>query len=90
MTSMKALLLTASVVTLIGAAAATGASAAVVCNNAGDCWHTDNPGHYDPSLGIVVHPDDWYFHQHWDGDHHWRDYHEGAGYYRGGLWIALP
>jgi len=36
------------------------------------------------------HPDDWYFHRHWDGgDRHWRDYHEGHGYYRGGVWITL-
>jgi hypothetical protein len=36
-------------------------------------------------------PDDWYFHQHWDGDRdrHYRDYHEGRGYYKGGVWVQL-
>jgi len=66
------------------------AAARVVCNSAGDCWHTDQRGGYPPSLGIQVHPDDWYFHQHWDGgDRHYRDYHEGRGYYRSGVWINL-
>lgn len=69
--------------------AATSASAAVVCNAAGDCWHTDHRYHYDPGLGIVVHPDDWYFHQHWDDRHHMRDYHDGRGYYRNGIWIPF-
>ena len=73
-------------------ATAAPAAARVVCNNEGDCWHTD--GDYAPSVpGITfnVHPDDWYFHQHWEGDkdHHYRDYHDGHGYYRGGVWIQL-
>ena len=67
---------------------ATAASARVVCNSAGDCWHTDANEHY-PGAGYVYHPDDWYFHQTWDANHHWRDYHTGRGYYRGGLWITL-
>jgi hypothetical protein len=87
---MKKLLLTASAITLLGAALATSASAYVYCNANGECWHSDADGHYDANLGITVHPDDWYFHQHWDADHHWRDYHDGRGYYRNGLWIALP
>ena len=69
---------------------ATSASAYVACNRDGDCWHTEKrvtaPGvHFD------YHPDDWYFHQHWDNDrdHHFRDYHEGRGYYKGGVWITL-
>ena len=70
-------------------AAAAPASAYVACN-AGECWHTERrvtaPGvHFD------YHPDDWYFHQHWDADrdHHWREYHEGRGYWRDGVWITL-
>lgn len=79
-----------------GAAATIALSAApafaeVVCNRDGDCWHTDHRYNYEPNLGIVVHPDDWYFHQRWDRDdrRHWRDYHEGRGYYRGGVWIPF-
>jgi hypothetical protein len=66
------------------------ASAYMACNReGGDCWHTEAkvraPGaHFD------YHPDDWYFHQKWDGgDRHYRDYHEGRGYYKGGVWITL-
>jgi hypothetical protein len=77
----------------IGALAATAgsASARVVCNSEGDCWHTDQKVKYPPTLGVTIHPDDWYFHQDWahDNDHHYRDYHEGRGYYKGGLWITL-
>ena len=62
-------------------ATASGASAYIVCNRAGDCWHS----HYRPAYGpgYVNHPDDWYFHRTWDGDrdHHWRqDWHDGRGY----------
>ena len=65
------------------------ASAYMACNRDGDCWHTDSRPRA-PGIKFDVHPDDWYFHQHWDADHHWRDYHDGRGYYRNGLWIALP
>ena len=91
---MKRILTGAATAALLGLGAlaftAGSASAYVVCNSAGDCWHTDQRGGYPPSLGIQVHPDDWYFHQHWDGgDRHYRDYHEGRGYYRSGVWINL-
>jgi hypothetical protein len=70
------------------AASTQGASAYVVCNRDGDCWHTEQrvraPGaHFD------YHPDDWYFHQRWDADRHFRDYHRDRGYWRGGVWITL-
>jgi hypothetical protein len=72
------------------AATATTASAYVACNRDGDCWHTDARPR-TPGVRFDVHPDDWYFHQHWDADkdHHYRDYHEGRGYYRGGVWVTL-
>jgi hypothetical protein len=74
-----------------GALAATAgtASARVVCNAEGDCWHTDQNVRYPRGFGVQVHPDDWYFHQHWDDTHHYRDYHDGRGYYKGGVWITL-
>ena len=84
---------TAALALLMGAgalvAASAPASARVVCNRDGDCWHTENaPG--VPGVRFETHPDDWYFHQHWDGaDRHYRDYHEGRGYYRSGVWITL-
>jgi hypothetical protein len=67
------------------------AAARVVCNNTGDCWHTDSAPARVPGIQFNVHPDDWYFHQTWEGnnDRHYRDYHEGRGYYRSGVWITL-
>jgi hypothetical protein len=74
-------------VSVLGASAG-GASAYVVCNGAGECWHTDHRYRYDQNLGIQYHRDDWYFHNDWahDKNRHWRDYHPGRGYYRGGVW----
>lgn len=79
---------------MIGASAmlamAAPASAYIACNRAGDCWHTES--HYaPPGVAFQFHPDDWYFHRHWDDDHryHWRGYREGRGYWRGGVWITL-
>jgi len=68
---------------------ATTASAYVVCNNFGDCWHTDHRDHFANGIIVQYHPDDWYFHQDWghDNNHHWRDYHNGRGYYRNGVWV---
>jgi hypothetical protein len=82
------LILAASALALLGTAGS--ASAYVACSHDGDCWHTDQRVHA-PGVTFAYHPDDWYFHQHWDNDrdHHFRDYHEGRGYYRNGVWITL-
>ena len=69
--------------------ATTGAaSARMVCNSSGDCWHTEGNYHY-PGTGYTNHNDDWYFHQQWNDQRHYRDYHEGRGYYKSGLWIGF-
>ena len=84
--------------TVIGIGAMTAlaapASAYIACNRDGDCWHTES--HYRaPGVRFNYHPDDWYFHRHWnaeryDGErYHYRDYHEGRGYYRGGVWVTF-
>lgn len=90
---LKKLLLTAATAgTLaIGALAASSltASAYIVCDRDGDdCWYSDARYHA-PGVHFDYHPDDWYFHQHWDRDHHWHDYREGRGYWRNGVWITL-
>ena len=94
MFSAKKATSTAAFALLIGAGAllatAGTASARVVCNAQGDCWHTDTAPARVPGIQFNVHPDDWYFHQKWDNsDRHYRDYHEGRGYYKGGVWITL-
>jgi hypothetical protein len=88
---MKLIVLTTVLATLSAgtlALSAVSAKAYTVCNRAGECWHADARYKYHEP-GIVVHPDDWYFHQDWDhGDHHWRhEEHRDRGYYRNGVWI---
>ena len=91
---LKRLALTASAAALLAfgglVASSVAANAYVACNRDGDCWHTDSRD-LAPGIRFDFHPDDWYFHRHWDSDRerHWRDYHEGRGYYRGGVWITL-
>ena len=91
---MKKFIAAAATAAVLGmgcvALSATAASARVVCNADGDCWHTDRV-YNAPGVHFTTHPDDWYFHQDWerDHDHHWRGYHEGRGYWRGGVWIPL-
>ena len=66
------------------------AAARVICNAEQDCWHTDGAAPRVPGVQFNQHPDDWYFHQSWEGsDRHYRDYHDGRGYYRSGVWITL-
>ena len=72
---------------LIGAGAlalgASTASAAIVCNDDGDCWHTKTTYTYPPSVKLHVHEDNWKW---GDGDKmRWRE-HEGRGYWHGGDW----
>ncbi len=68
------------------AAGATTASAAVVCNREGFCWHVRHPYAYRPEFGIVVHPDNW----RWGPNEHynWRE-HRGRGYWRNGVWVRF-
>jgi hypothetical protein len=91
MIAIKKILKSASVAALvsIGTLGPIGsASAYVACNREGDCWHTESRN-FDKHLGIVIHPDDWYFHQTWKSDRRFRDFHAERGYYRGGIWIKL-
>lgn len=68
------------------AVGATSASAAIVCNRDGDCWHTHHRYEYRPEFGVVVHPDNW----RWETrDHYrWREHH-GRGYWRSGVWVSF-
>ena len=65
------------------------ASAYLVCNNVGDCWHTETRDRAPPGVKFRYHKDDWYFHQKWDDRNHYRDYHDGRGYYRNGIWLSF-
>jgi hypothetical protein len=74
-----AVLLGASALTM----AATSASARIVCNEEGDCWHAKTDYEYQPAFGLSVHPDDWKWKE--SEKHTWRE-HEGKGYWHGGSW----
>jgi hypothetical protein len=75
---------------MIGAGALTlsvaSASAAVVCNRAGECWHVRGAYAYPREAGVVVHPDNW----RWGPNDHYRwNEHDGRGYWRDGRWVAF-
>ena len=86
---LRNLALGAAAASALALGAAIPAQAYISCNSDGDCWHTDVRVHA-PGVRFEYHPDDWYFHRHWDREReHWRDYHEGRGYWRNGVWITL-
>jgi hypothetical protein len=59
------------------------ASAAIVCNGAGVCWHATETYQYKPEYGVVVHPDNW----RWAANEHYRWHeHDGRGYWDGDHW----
>jgi hypothetical protein len=62
------------------------ASAEIVCNDEGDCWHVRHRVEYRPEFRLHVHPNNW----RWgDRDHYrWRE-HEGRGYWRNGIWLDV-
>jgi hypothetical protein len=59
------------------------ASARIVCNSDGDCWHVQEDYTFPPSVHLDIHPDNW----HWgEGEHHaWKE-HPGRGYWEHGEW----
>jgi len=65
---------------------ATTASAEIVCNSEGDCWHVKHRYNYEPGFNVRVYPDSWK----WGSNDHyrWRE-HEGRGYWRSGVWVGF-
>lgn len=70
-------------------ATAPSASAYVVCNRYGDCWHTAHRYHFPMRLGIRFYSDSWNHGHDWDHDRyrHWRGDRDDRGYWRNGVWI---
>lgn len=94
---MKTLAKLAAVAAIAGSAvaiSATAASAEIVCNNEGDCWHVHRHYEYKPEFGLVIHPDGWTW---TDADHdryRWREHQaereaEDRGYWRDGVWVTF-
>ena len=62
---------------------ATSASARIVCNDEGDCWHSATEYTYPSRVHVEVHADDWKWKE---GEHHaWRE-HDGRGFWHSGSW----
>jgi hypothetical protein len=78
----KAILAAATVLTLTAGAA----SAAVVCNSEGDCWHVRGRPAYRPEFGLRIYGDDWRWRR--GENFRWRE-HLGHGYWRNGVWIDI-
>ena len=80
-----------SIALLTGAAilgfAATAASAAVICNDEGDCWRVREERRYEPSLRLRVMPDDWRWKE--GENYRWREPGRSHGYWRQGVWVEI-
>ena len=77
---------------LLGAASAlllgaSSASAAVVCNDEGDCWRVKKRVEYRPELRLRIYDDDWKWRE--GEKYRWREAHDDHGYWKGGVWINL-
>jgi hypothetical protein len=77
--------------TLLGGAAAlalfaTNVSAAVVCNDEGDCWKVKDKYDYPPTAGLQIYGDDWVIDT---NKYRWREAQPGPGYWRKGVWIGF-
>ena len=83
---MKRLALTLA--TAIGALGlmASGASAAVVCNDEGDCWKVKERHTYPPDARVQVYEDDYVIDT---NKYKLREPRPGPGYWRGGVWVGF-
>jgi len=70
---------------LASIALTTGASAAVICNDEGDCWRSKERLTYPPEARVQIYGDDYAI----GPKYKWREAREGHGYYRGGAWIGF-
>jgi hypothetical protein len=66
---------------------ASAASAAVVCNDEGDCWRVHGRPSYARELRLQIYPDSW----RWSRSEHyrWREPGRRHGYWRGGTWVEI-
>ena len=75
---------TAAALTAAGSLAlASAASASIVCNNDGVCWHTSTDYSYQPEFNLTIHPNDWKWKE---GDKFSFREHAGRGYWQGDSW----
>jgi hypothetical protein len=77
-----AMLAAAGIVALIS----TGASAAVVCNDEGDCWKVKEKHTYPPEARVQIYEDDYVIDT---KKYKLREARPGPGYWRGGVWVGF-
>ena len=65
------------------------ASAAIVCNDEGDCWKVKEKYEYRPEARVRVYDDSWKWRDEDNARYRWRESGPGRGYYRGGVWIGF-
>jgi len=66
----------------------TGASAAIVCNDEGDCWRVKEKYEYKPEFRLHIYDDDWKWDRAHDHKYRWRE-SRGRGYWNKGVWIEF-
>jgi hypothetical protein len=78
----------AAVLAVMGTLAlSTSASAAVVCNEEGDCWRVKEKYQYPPQVKLELYDDDWKWADADRGKYRWREPGVGRGYYGRGVWL---
>ena len=82
-TFSKAILVAGAALSLTAATA----SAAVVCNEEGDCWRVSGEPKYEPTLKLRIMKDDWKWKE--GEKYRMRDPGKGHGHYRNGVWIEI-
>ena len=66
---------------------ATSANAAVVCNEAGDCWRTKEKFDYPSGVNVQIYDDDWKWDDADADRYRWREAGKSRGYWQDGVWI---
>jgi hypothetical protein len=95
MNNLKSLLKASALAAIVAAGAtialSSAASAEIVCNRDGDCWHTaQRYTEYPTTLGVQFYSDDWRDAHRADTHYHWRDDpKDDHGYYEGSEWHAF-
>ncbi len=83
-------IITTLVVAALGSAFAAGAaSAAVVCNDEGDCWRVKERYEYRPEFRLQIYKDDWKWGDADSKKYRWREAGKGRGYWNQGVWIQF-
>jgi hypothetical protein len=65
-----------------------GPSSAIVCNPAGECWHSVKRYDYPQGVQVEVHPYDWQWSE--GQNYAWREQPSpGRGYWLNGQWVGF-